>query len=216
MRPEKMSEFFAVRSGEYDRHMLQEVEGCKEGYIKMAESLPGNTAELLDLGCGTGLELDEIFKRNPAIRVTGIDLTPEMLEILRKKHPDEHLNLLTADYYKSDLGVERYDAIVSFQTMHHFSYKEKLPLYARILAALKPGGIYLECDYMVLKKTEAEKFYRESVQIREKYHLPGEERYHLDIPLTIDSQLELLSKAGFCRTETLWRQGNTTLVAAHK
>ena len=31
-------------------------------------------AEVLDLGCGTGLELDFYFKCNPTAKVTGIDL----------------------------------------------------------------------------------------------------------------------------------------------
>jgi len=216
VKPEKMRDFFAARSREYEKHMLQEVEGCKEGYVKLAELMPANTADLLDLGCGTGLELDEIFKRNPAIRVTGIDLTPEMLARLRQKHAGKQLKLLVADYYKVDFGVERYDAVVSFQSMHHFTCEEKKTLYARIWAALKPGGKYIECDYMVLNETEAEKFYRESVQIREEYYLSEEERYHLDIPLTVSTQLELLGKAGFCRIAMVWRRGNTTLMTADK
>lgn len=55
--------------------MLIDVEGCKEGYIKMAELVPDSTEAILDLGCGTGLELDELFKRFPNVSVVGIDLT---------------------------------------------------------------------------------------------------------------------------------------------
>lgn len=36
---EKMSDFFTARIEGYDQHMLNEVEGCKEGYRKMAESV---------------------------------------------------------------------------------------------------------------------------------------------------------------------------------
>ena len=62
---EKMSDFFTSRVDTYDEHMLNDVEGCKEAYIRMAELVPENTENLLDLGCGTGLELDEIFKATP-------------------------------------------------------------------------------------------------------------------------------------------------------
>lgn len=65
---EQMSDFFTARAENYDEHMLKDVEGCREGYEKMAELLPKNTQIVLDLGCGTGLELDEIFKRIPFIR----------------------------------------------------------------------------------------------------------------------------------------------------
>ena len=50
---EKMSDFFAARTEMYDEHMLCEVEGCKEGYKKMAGLVPSDCESLLDLGCGT-------------------------------------------------------------------------------------------------------------------------------------------------------------------
>jgi len=83
---EKMEDFFTARVDGYDEHMLNEVKGCKEGYIKMAELIPDGTESILDLGCGTGLELDEIFKRLPDVSLVGIDLTQAMLDKLRQKH----------------------------------------------------------------------------------------------------------------------------------
>lgn len=81
---EKMSDFFTARVEGYDEHMLNNVEGCKERYIKMAELVPDGTETILDLGCGTGLELDEIFNRLPNVSVVGIDLTQAMLDKLRQ------------------------------------------------------------------------------------------------------------------------------------
>ncbi len=49
MKLEKMADFFAERADIYDRHMLTEVEGCKEGYKKMASLIPDSTRKLLDL-----------------------------------------------------------------------------------------------------------------------------------------------------------------------
>lgn len=51
------------------------------GYIKLAELIPDTARKLLDLGCGTGLELGRIFQRFPDISVTGVDLSSEMLKI---------------------------------------------------------------------------------------------------------------------------------------
>lgn len=39
---EEMSAFFNKRVNSYDEHMLVEVGGCKEGYLKMAELIPKN------------------------------------------------------------------------------------------------------------------------------------------------------------------------------
>lgn len=83
---ESMSSFFEARVDGYDEHMLNNVLGCKEGYIEMAKLVPPSCKTLLDLGCGTGLELDEIFKKLSDIHVTGIDLTQAMLDKL--KHYD--------------------------------------------------------------------------------------------------------------------------------
>ena len=96
---ERMDDFFAARTEGYDEHMLEEVEGCKEGYAEMARLVPENIKNLLDLGCGTGLELDRIFEIYPDINVTGIDLTASMLEKLRQKHPDKSLELICGDYF---------------------------------------------------------------------------------------------------------------------
>ena len=69
---ERMEAFFAARVEEYDAHMIEEVEGCREAYEEMAKWVPDTCQTLLDLGCGTELELDAIFKRLPALHVTGI------------------------------------------------------------------------------------------------------------------------------------------------
>ena len=37
---ETMSDFFTARVEGYDEHMIANVEGCKEGYPKMASLIP--------------------------------------------------------------------------------------------------------------------------------------------------------------------------------
>lgn len=86
-----MDDFFAARADGYDDHMLNEVGGCREAYEKMAELIPDGTENLLDLGCGTGLELAGIFKSFPNVSVTGIDLSKAMLEKLSAKYSDKIL-----------------------------------------------------------------------------------------------------------------------------
>lgn len=211
-----MSDFFTSRVNGYDEHMINDVEGCKEGYIKMAELLPKNVAELLDLGCGTGLELDEIFKRNPHVFVTGVDLTQAMLDRLKLKHPDKNMTLINASYIDYDFGTCKYDAAISFQTMHHFSHEDKIKLYSKIYDTLKENGQYIECDYMVIKQEEEDFYYSESKRIRSELGIPEGEFYHIDTPCTIDNQIEMLRIAGFKTVKMCWREGNTTIITAKK
>ncbi|MDE6599129.1 MAG: class I SAM-dependent methyltransferase, partial [Oscillospiraceae bacterium] len=193
-----------------------EVEGCREAYRKMAELIPENTKNLLDLGCGTGLELEEIFKRFPDISVTGIDLSKAMLEKLSEKYPDKNITLINDDYFSTDLGQERFDTAISFQTMHHFSHKMKIGLYKKIRDSLKIGSVYIECDYMVETQEEEDQWYAENARIRKELNIPENEFYHYDTPCTIENQIKMFLTAGFASAEKGYRVENTTIIIAKK
>lgn len=216
MRIEKMSDFFTARVDGYDEHMFNNVEGCQDGYVKMAELLPQDVEQLLDLGCGTGLELDEIFKRYPYIKVTGIDLTQAMLDKLKEKHPDKNMVLINGSYFDYDFGVYKYDTAISFQTMHHFSHEDKIKLYSNIVTALREGGQYIECDYMLEKQEDEDYYFSENKRIRKENGIKDGEFYHYDTPCTIINQINMLLKAGFKKAKMNWRVGNTTIIVAQK
>lgn len=213
---EKMDEFFTARVDGYDEHMLNEVDGCREAYGEMSRLVPENTKNLLDLGCGTGLELEAIFKRFPDISVTGIDLTKAMLDKLEEKYRGKNITLIQGDYFRTDLGQNRFDTAISFQTMHHFSHEMKIGLYQKICDSLKSGGVYIECDYMVETQAEEEYWYAENVRIRREQNIPENEFYHYDTPCTIENQIKMFKAAGFFNAEKVYRMENTTIIIAKK
>ena len=211
---EGMDEFFRRRVDDYDRHMLEEVEGCREGYQKMAELLRPGIRELLDLGCGTGLELEMIFSRCPQVQVTRIDLSEAMLRKLREKYPDRPLRTVCGSYLDRDFGEARYDAAVSFQTLHHLSHEEKTSVYRQIRRALRPDGVYVECDYMVLDQVVEDELYDLNRRLRREQGIPEGQFCHFDTPCTVENQLKMLEKAGFA-ARMVWRQENTTILVAN-
>ena len=212
---EKMDDFFTVRLDGYDHQMLVNVEGCAEGYREVASLLPAGVKTLLDLGCGTGLELDEIFKAAPEISVTGIDMTPAMLAVLRQKHPDKALTLIEGDYFTVPFGESCFDAAVSVESLHHFTHAAKEVLYRRLFAALKPGGVYIECDYMVETQAEEDHYFAELVRLKREQGLAEDAFYHYDTPCTVANQMQLLRKAGFA-VHLHSRRGGTTVLTAVK
>jgi SAM-dependent methyltransferase len=213
---EEMSRFFTERVDGYDEHMLTDVMGCKEGYIEMSKRIPTSCKSLLDLGCGTGLELDEILKVMPDLDITGIDLTQAMLDKLKLKHPDKSMNLICGSYFEVPFGIDKYECAISFQTMHHFSHDQKIGIYKRIYQALKPAGIYIECDYMVETQKEEDFYFSEYARIRKELNLIDSNFYHYDTPCTIDNQIRMLYSAGFRHVEKVFRMENTTMLVAHK
>lgn len=211
---EKMADFFEKRVEGYDLHMINDVEGCKEGYRKMASLVPKGTKTLLDLGCGTGLELDEIFKILPDVAVVGIDLTEAMLIKLKEKHKDKSTELICGDYFEVPFGENKFDCAISFQTMHHFSHERKTALYKKINAALKENGIYIECDYMVETQEEEDHWFRENERLRKENNIPDGVFCHYDTPCTVDNQIKMLKAAGFSGAEMVFRMENTTILVA--
>ena len=216
MELEEMTAFFTSRLDLYDEHMLREVPGCRAGYARMAALLPEGTARLLDLGCGTGLELEPIFARFPALRVTGVDLTAAMLDRLRAKFPDRDLTLIRGSYVGMDFGRACYDAAVSFETLHHLEPEEKGALYRRVWEALTPEGVYVECDYIAATAEEEEALRAEHRRLRMEAGAGGDTLYHFDIPCTLENQKVLLEAAGFVQVAAEPLEGDTVLLTARK
>lgn len=211
--PEEMAAFFAARVDTYDQHMLQNIQGLPEAYALLPTHLPEATHTLLDLGCGTGLELGPIYERFPGLRVTGIDLTPEMLAALRTKFAAHDPTLLCGSYFDIDFGVARFDAAISFETLHHFPHAQKLALYRRVLRALKPGGVYVETDYMLDTQAEEDALLAQRAQLAQR--LPNPPAFlHFDTPLTLSNQRRLLAEAGFRHIAQVWRCGATVMLRA--
>lgn len=211
---EEMAAFFGARILGYEEHMSH----WKYLYERVGELIPEGAEKLLDLGCGTGLELDEIFKWHPDIQVVGIDLSPDMLRILRKKHSDKNLHLIQADYFAEPLGKKEYDIVVSFETLHHFKAEKKEKLFKKIYRSLKPEGCYLEVDYVADNEEWETLLFEECERRRKKWNIPEDSFVHFDTPLTLEHELQLISQAGFSKTEVLEYEGGdgTPVIRAYK
>lgn len=216
MAVEKMDDFFTKRIDKYESQMLNYVEGCREGYEKIAEVVPDNCENLLDLGCGTGLELKHIFERFPNLHVVGVDYTQAMLDKLRENYPQKNIELIRGDYFKVDFGKEKYDCAISFQTLHHFSHDSKIALYKKIRDALKNGGCYIECDYVAKDLAEEEFLFAEAERIREEENISSEALMHWDTPCCAETQLRLFAEAGFSTQEKLWQLAQTAIFKMNK
>lgn len=213
---EKMGAFFDTRLDGYDEHMMTAIEGAEEFYPFTAGLLPREPgARVLDLGCGTGLELGAYFAQNPTARVTGIDLAPGMLRALAEKFPDRDLELICGSYFDVPFGAD-YDGAVSVESLHHFTKEEKIPLYRRLWQALKPGGAFILTDYFSLSDEEEHHHRAELLRLKAEQRIADGAFYHYDTPLTVAHEIDALRAAGFASVEVLQSWGQTSTIRAWK
>lgn len=214
---EKMEMFFDSRLQDYDAHMMGSIEGSREFYPFTARSLPmAPNARILDLGCGTGLELERYFVCNPTANVTGIDLAPGMLNALKKKFPDKALSLIKGSYFEIPFVQAVYDAAVSVESLHHFTAEEKLPLYRKLYNALKPRGYFILTDYFAMSDGEEKRCRQELLRLKKEQGIADAEFYHYDTPLTVTHETQTLLDAGFSNVQVLQNWGATYTLKASK
>ena len=96
---------------------------------------------VLDLGCGTGLGYLLCSSSNPEIEYTGVDISLEMLSVLKEKYPDTNCINSTMSNLSS-LSPNSFDGVLSIFTA--FSYTDnKEQTISEISRVLKDGGTIL-------------------------------------------------------------------------
>jgi tRNA (cmo5U34)-methyltransferase len=211
-KPEEMAAFFDVRAAGYDDHMRGYVFSdttFTQFYQAVVSPIEKTDRRLniLDLGCGTGLEFEALFQRAPNALITGVDLSHDMLQLLRQRYRARlsQITLVRDSYLTMPFGTQAYDHIISVMSVHHLLRDTKRELYMKIRAALKPGGKYIEGDSVIPAEMESQFVteYREQVAVMP----PAEDGYyHIDVPFSIETQRSLLLEAGFKDFEVLWQK----------
>ena len=171
---------------------------------------------VLDLGCGTGLELGEYYTLNPSAKVTGIDLSQGMLAELRRKFSDKDLKLICGSYFDVPLGENVFDAAVSVESLHHFTKEEKVALYSKLHTALKSNGYFILTDYFSLSDEEEQMHRQNLLALKAEQGIADSEFYHYDTPLTVKHETESLTEAGFTTVKVLNNWGSTYTIRAGK
>lgn len=155
----------------------------------LADNLNKDVKRILDLGAGTGLELIHLFELFPEADVTVIDITENMLEKLKQRSFASHVTTICGDFFEVPFG-ENYDAVISTSALHHFKKEEKMRLYKKIFECLRNNGEFINCDYIALTQEI------EDEQLYELEHNIDDDK-HIDIPLTVENELEILKAVGF-------------------
>jgi SAM-dependent methyltransferase len=121
----------------YER--LRSTKGDVEFYRELAHVAQG---PVLELGCGTGRVLLEIAV--DGFPCTGLDVSPRMLDALRRKEIPPTLRLACAPMQDFDLGEVRFSLIfAAFRGFQHlYALEDQLACLACVRRHLAPRGIF--------------------------------------------------------------------------
>jgi tRNA (cmo5U34)-methyltransferase len=146
-------EFDQDRATQYDLDIRKAIPGY-ESLHGMAQSLLqtslSESAKLLIVGSGTGMELVNYSQLNPGWSLTGIEPSPEMMAIAKleliNQELQERVNLHTG-YVNSLPETELMDAATLMLVMHFLPDDgAKLQLLQDIAQRLKPGAKFILAD----------------------------------------------------------------------
>lgn len=172
---------------------------------------PDDSAEVLDLGSGTGLLTAILREQFPAARFTLIDISDEMLAKARERFAGKDVRIIVGDYSREPIAGQ-FDAIVSALSIHHLTDEDKAALFHRIFEALKPGGVFVNADEVLGPTPAMDKFYWDEWvrEVTERgvdaAEIKGSrDRMQHDIPATLDAHLAWLREAGFADVDCYYK-----------
>lgn len=120
-------------------------EMCKDDYPQMLEELELEPFEdALDVGCGTGAVLELLHARYPSKHLTGLDLTPGMIDVARAKQLD-NVSFVVGDAEALPFEPRSFDAVLCSNSFHHYPHPERF--FAEVARVLRPGGRLVLRDY---------------------------------------------------------------------
>lgn len=134
-----MTEHYSDYAQFYDEGTKTDVASKVHLIKEMIERNRPAAKTLLELACGTGNVL-ALLEND--YEVTGLDLSPQMLELAAKKLPE--VELYEADMTNFKLG-KKYDAVICvFDSVNHLlSYDQWEALFDRVNEHLNENGIFI-------------------------------------------------------------------------
>jgi tRNA (cmo5U34)-methyltransferase len=208
-------EFYDGLSPEYDAAILRCVPRYKEMLWAILRYIPDDLApkRVLDLGVGSGNLSEVILERYPEAKVTGLDISKEMLAVARKRLPTDRLEPVQRDF--RDLGFEdgAFDLVVSSISIHHIDDEAKQALFRDIHRVLRPGGVIAYSDQF--RGATPETYAKHIARWREESFALGatEEEWTTwmthqddhDFHTPLADQMAWLADAGFTDLDCPWR-----------
>jgi len=110
---------------------------------KACEKIDQKKIKVLDVACGTGRMLPEIFSIEKEVEYYGLDTSKEMTDILKKRAKliKKDVKIYLKDALKMPFKDNTFDIVYSFHLLWHIPFKEQKKIVDEMLRVTKKGGI---------------------------------------------------------------------------
>jgi len=222
---EEVRDQFNSISKEYDRQRPYLIPCFHDFYTACYPLVKrlSDAKSLLDLGAGTGLFSYFIYLIRPELYYTLTDLSPEMLKAAQERFKGLKNFQFHELNFAADALPGKYDIIISALSIHHLEDAEKKELYSKIYNSLNEGGLFINADQVLGRSAGFDAFYKaawkESVKESglEETAIEGAfERMKLNKFASLESQLDMLSAAGFSEIDCIYKNQNFAVFAGAK
>ncbi len=174
-----------ARLYDYEKYLLFPIRRKAAKFFRLKQP-----AKVIDVATGTGAQAYELAQLG--LDVTGVDLSPEMLEQAKKKlHKSLKLRFLHADGTKLPFRDNEFDGASISLGLHDMPYEIGLAVLSEIKRVVKRNGSILVVDYMEPKKHVVAWLFHPLIKLYEtpNYDLfikKGLERYLHQVDLKIN------------------------------
>ena len=129
-------------AGMYDKFIEPQVAKLRKIGLKIYPAR--NNISILDVGCGTGNQL--AVYRQPGCKLFGIDLSPAMLEVTRRKLGDA-AELSLQDASHMNFADETFDLVTMMLVIHEMPASIRSAVLTECKRVLKKDGRLLVIDF---------------------------------------------------------------------
>jgi len=142
---------FHFHPDRYLELMRSEVPAYEELQDVVARATAGVEARrMLELGTGTGETARRVLAVHPGAELVGIDASGDMLTVAREAVGGD----LRVARLEEPLPEGPFDVVFSALAVHHLDGPGKQDLFARVAAAIRPGGRFVLGDVVVPERPE--------------------------------------------------------------
>ncbi len=181
---------------------------CKKDYPDVLAELEKELfTDLLDCGCGTGPMLTLLHQKYPDKHYTGIDLTPKMIEVAKKKNL-KGVKFVVGDCENLPFAANSFDAVICCESFHH--YPNPQDFFDSVYRVLRPNGRLILRDMTMA--TAFGRWFCNKIEIP-LINLKGKGDVHMydrneiqELCKNAGLHMESFEKRGFCRLHCVVRK----------